>query len=386
MSDANNNGRPPAPKYYLTADVKAAAVERWPWILGHFGVRSEFLVGRHGPCPGCGGKDRFRFDDLGGAGTFICSQGTGENLIGDGLKLLGHVKGWDWKRCVEEVGRFLDVEMRTGKAPSGGEGVAAEPKSDPAARPQLDDYMLWEATRGMPTIDEEWLRRRSPIDLAGVGPGEFLDALFEIEDRILIFTSQWSQGDFLWRVGNAEKPGRSYRLAQERGVKAVTSSLPEGAEDGVWFLVQPVSAMWEIAPKPRINKVTNKPEGYYTRRSEINVTGWRHFVLESDELEASRWLQVIASLRFPIVAIYTSGKRSVHALLKMPAPSKVTWDAMRDGLRQIVCPLGADPGALSAVRLSRLPGCRRGKNLQQLLFLNPRADGTAIQLMPEVRK
>jgi hypothetical protein len=160
----------------------------------------------------------------------------------------------------------------------------------------------------------------------------------------------------------------------------VRSVLPDGGKDGVWYLVQPVSGLWEIQAAGKGGP------GKYTRRSQINVTGWRHYVLESDTLEAAVWQKVLVALRLPIVAIYTSGGRSVHALLKMPVQSKSAWDATREHLRAIVCPLGADPGALSAVRLSRLPGCRRGNNPQKLLFLNPRADGTAIQLLPEVRR
>jgi putative DNA primase/helicase len=34
----------------------------------------KVLIGRHGPCPGCGGKDRLRFDDIDN-GMFYCSGG-----------------------------------------------------------------------------------------------------------------------------------------------------------------------------------------------------------------------------------------------------------------------------------------------------------------------
>jgi putative DNA primase/helicase len=55
---------------------------RWPMILASLGVAPEYLRNRHMPCPGCGGHDRFRFDDKGGCGTFICGQG-GEAISGD---------------------------------------------------------------------------------------------------------------------------------------------------------------------------------------------------------------------------------------------------------------------------------------------------------------
>ena len=48
-------------------NVNEIATGRWPNILAHFGVAEKFLTGKHGPCPICGGKDRFRFDNKEGA-------------------------------------------------------------------------------------------------------------------------------------------------------------------------------------------------------------------------------------------------------------------------------------------------------------------------------
>jgi hypothetical protein len=66
-----------------------------------------------------------------------------------------------------------------------------------------------------------------------------------------------------------------------------------------------------------------------------------------------------------IDAIYTSGGRSIHALVRVDCPTKSAWDDEKRALDPILRLLGmcgADPGALSAVRLTRLPGCmRRGK-------------------------
>lgn len=45
---------------------------------------SHYCRGRAQPCPVCGGKDRFRFDNLQGRGTWFCNQcgsGDGLNLV-----------------------------------------------------------------------------------------------------------------------------------------------------------------------------------------------------------------------------------------------------------------------------------------------------------------
>jgi hypothetical protein len=49
--------------------------------------------------------------------------------------------------------------------------------------------------------------------------------------------------------------------------------------------------------------------------------------------------------------------------------------------------IGADPGAMTPVRLTRLPGCtRRGKE-QKLIYLNPKPshEGVAIRDLPRRR-
>jgi putative DNA primase/helicase len=54
---------------------------RWVQILTQLGVAPEYLRDRHGPCPFCGGKDRYRFDDKGGMGTFFCNHcGPGNGI------------------------------------------------------------------------------------------------------------------------------------------------------------------------------------------------------------------------------------------------------------------------------------------------------------------
>lgn len=63
-------------------DVIARATGRWRGILTELGVDATALSGNHGPCPLCGdGKDRFRFDDKDGRGTYFCSVcGPGDGM------------------------------------------------------------------------------------------------------------------------------------------------------------------------------------------------------------------------------------------------------------------------------------------------------------------
>jgi hypothetical protein len=85
------------------------------------------------------------------------------------------------------------------------------------------------------------------------------------------------------------------------------------------------------------------------------------------------WLAFAVQLPARVAAIYTSGGRSIHALIRLDALSKPEWDEAVLPLKRPLKVLGADAAALSAVRLTRLPDCWRPENggLQKLLYLNP---------------
>src|SRR4051794_31514443 len=80
---------------------------RWQGILTALGVPAKTLSNRHGPCPMCGGKDRFRFDDKDGRGTWICSRCG----AGDGIELVKRLLNVDFK----EAARL--IEQQAGAAP-----------------------------------------------------------------------------------------------------------------------------------------------------------------------------------------------------------------------------------------------------------------------------
>lgn len=80
---------------------------RWRGVLPALGLSARALSGKHGPCPLCGGKDRFRFDDKGGRGTWICSKCG----AGDGIELVKRIQGVEFK----EAARL--IEQHIGNAP-----------------------------------------------------------------------------------------------------------------------------------------------------------------------------------------------------------------------------------------------------------------------------
>lgn len=84
----------------MRLDHAALTQGRWRSILPALGVDAKYLANRHGPCPICNaGRDRFRFDDRHGNGSWICSVCG----AGDGFSLLMQVKGIDFSAARQMV-------------------------------------------------------------------------------------------------------------------------------------------------------------------------------------------------------------------------------------------------------------------------------------------
>ena len=187
-------------------------------------------------------------------------------------------------------------------------------------------------------IDADFIKARSPRCPETQTPASFLQCLYRPGEKVLVFDVYKSQGRYVCEC--VEPPYDADCL----------NHMVNGNKDGVWFLCNPVDG--EYHPNPRQG-------GTLSRRSEESVTAWRYLVLESDDADAAEWLAILVQLPLRIAAIYTSGGRSIHALIRVDAVSKADWDAKARKLKPLMTILGADPASITAVRLTRLPGCYR---------------------------
>lgn len=250
--------------------------------------------------------------------------------------------------------------------------VKRAPQKREAWVPEFNAGKLLGVVQHVPGVAEEWFMERSPVDVRKMTPGGFFEEVFSPGERVLVFTDFRSQGDFLWEVGKG-----GFRLGTQAGVQAVKSALPvDGGKDGVWFLSNPVDGQWHGNPR-----AGGKP----SRRSTESVTRWKHLVLESDEAPAEQWLRLLACCGLPIVAIYSSGGRSWHALVKEDHGEDAAGfkEKLKEYKRRLPL-VGADPGAMTPVRLTRAPGCTRGGKLQRLIWCNPGANSTKVERILEM--
>lgn len=108
---------------------------------------------------------------------------------------------------------------------------------------------------------------------------------------------------------------------------------------------------------------------------DADVTGYRHALLEFDDIDVREQWHIINESNVPCTAILTSGGRSVHAWVKVEAKDLAEYEQRVRMLWQHFEPYGVDQANKNPSRLSRLPNCVRFSSRQELLALNTGADG-----------
>ena len=257
-----------------------------------------------------------------------------------------------------------------------GEAARAEKKVKPVrttlclprceVKADFEPAKLERIARKMDGADYAWFAEKSAKTVHGRAVASVLHELYRPGEKVVIFDVYKSQGQAVWT--HTGPPFDAGEL----------DSFTKGKREGTWFLNQPITG--EFVPDG-----TTNPDGtaHMTRRSYRTVTSWRYLVLESDKADPAQWLAMICQMPIPIAAIYSSGGKSIHTLVKVDAESKAEFDELIARISYDMITLGADRKAMTAVRLTRLPCCERlGKMdgeqyvkfpqpaLQRLIYLN----------------
>lgn len=103
-----------------------------------------------------------------------------------------------------------------------------------------------------------------------------------------------------------------------------------------------------------------------------NVAEFRYALVESDEMAPSRQIAIMKNLELPIAAMVHSGNKSIHAIVKVDAPSYDEYRKRVDFLYQTCRDNGLklDTQNKNPSRLSRMPGLMRAGRKQFLIATN----------------
>lgn len=131
----------------MNPEIREQARNRWRGVLHHLGVEERFLRPKHGPCIFCGGKDRYRFDDKEGTGSFFCSH-CGP---GDGMEFVMRLKGVEFKEAARIVREVVETVKPQQPRPE---------RTSAAVRQQL--VAMWKGSKPVQSGDEvdRYLRGR----------------------------------------------------------------------------------------------------------------------------------------------------------------------------------------------------------------------------------
>ncbi|HAF2128799.1 TPA: DNA primase [Salmonella enterica] len=103
----------------LITDIKNRARGLWGDVIfpsNEIGIKVP-KKGKHGPCPICGGTDRFHYKDDYDDGNWYCNQ-CNEPKYGDGLDLISRALGIELIDAAKKVGEIIGADTRSPDKPA----------------------------------------------------------------------------------------------------------------------------------------------------------------------------------------------------------------------------------------------------------------------------
>ncbi len=288
--------------------------------------------------------------------------------VGMALEIEGYgVDVWDaWSR--RDPGRYHPGECRkkwagfhgAGSPVTGGTLVqyAREqgwtPPCDPGVALGWDDTISAEGV----VVDSNWVEDKDVQEPLRWNPADelirYLEALFEAGENVGYVVKSW-QKDEKWLP--ADK-GAYDRTAGEliEALSACGGDIGKvlgdyNSEAGAWIRFNPL-------------------DGKGVRNE--NVTEYRYALVESDSMEIGKQHALIRELELPVACLVHSGRKSLHAIVRIDAADYGEYRRRVDYLYDICRRNGLeiDQQNRNPSRLSRMPGVMRGSQKQFLVDTN----------------
>lgn len=218
-----------------------------------------------------------------------------------------------------------------------------------------DDEISYEAPEEHVVVNPNWVEGREITPPADWDPAQeiirYLETLFEPDDRVGYVMQSY------------EKDGRyvpANKGAYDRTAEQLISGLRRCRGDigavlgdynrkaGAWIRFNPLDG----------RGIKNE-----------NVAEFRYALVESDNVDIERQNAIIRELELPVAVLVYSGKKSLHAIVRIDAENYEEYRRRVDFLYQICQKNGLQPDTQNRnpSRLSRIPGVQRGENRQYIV-------------------
>lgn len=223
------------------------------------------------------------------------------------------------------------------------------------------DELAWDAVIGpkdeLKIIDTAWVEGVDIKDPEDWNPVReittYLSTLFEASENVGYVMKAWQQEDkWLPTKGNSDRSAGELieQLNKCKGdIGAVLGDYKK--EAGAWIRFNPLDG----------KGVKNE-----------NVTEYRYALVESDHMALDKQNAIIRELELPVACLVFSGKKSLHAIVRIEAANYDEYRKRVDYLYAVLKKNGmaVDTQNKNPSRLSRMPGIERNGKKQFLIDTN----------------
>lgn len=288
--------------------------------------------------------------------------------VGMALKHEGYtVSDWDmWS--IKDVNRYHSGEcakkwatFQGSSAPVTAGTIIQMAKENGYHYENVSAELDWDSEIGskdeLVVVDRNWLERSEIHIPEQWNPTEqiitYLETLFEPDENVGYVTESWEHdGKFLPSKGCYDRTAGQLIKELYQCKDDIGSVLGDyNSEVGAWIRFNPLDG----------KGVKNE-----------NVTEFRYALVESDTMDISAQKAIITELELPVAALVYSGKKSLHAIVKIDASTYEEYKKRVDYLYNVCNKNGLklDIQNRNPSRLSRMPGVMRNDKKQYLLDTN----------------
>ena len=210
-------------------------------------------------------------------------------------------------------------------------------------------------------VDKNWLEGKEIHEPENWNPAEqlitYLETLFEAGENVGYVTGSWEKTDekgtrWLPQKGSWDRTAGQLIEQLNSCNGDIGSVLGDyNPKAGAWIRFNPLDG----------NGCKNE-----------NVTEYRYALVESDHMDIEQQNAILRELELPIACLVYSGKKSLHAIVRVDAADYSEYRKRVDYLYEVCQKNGIDVDTQNRnpSRLSRMPGVQRGEKKQFIVDTN----------------